>query len=526
MKRFLTLALVGAVALGASSVVFANICAFDPVPAATLLFPFVEMDYNGAATTSFAITNVSSEAVIVHVTVWTDYSDPVLDFNVMLTGYDVQTFNIASILKDGWLPKTGHNANSPVGNRPYSDGPVSKSASVNGYNGAWVADLLDPPQSTEDLYTAGVCTGGNSVGDPSGYGPGTIPASILALFKADFMASNNLAHYYDVDCNDIPPTTPMADDSTYRDRGVWWLDADFNTNRPTWMYVTADVASQCNKAYPDSAIYWDPINPLALNTNVLMGDFFNLNPDTGFSSAHHAVHLEADVDIADVATVSPNNNLLATTFYARYSNTVPASDFREPLGTAWAFRTMDTGDGQYTTDILAFKAQTRMDFVRIPDLNATAGVSRFIASNCLAYTYYSWDEEENVMSGEGPGGGGFSGGEGGYPPPNLLPLETQKVAVSQFNVSDDFGWMLFVWPASNWDNLVGAPAEQYFYQTWMGVQYTAVDGLYTEGLDGVLMANYNCFSDQVLPNLGINYDYVDGLTGEYTKSPMLAGGAK
>ncbi len=36
MKKFLTLALAGAMVLGVSGVAFANICAFDPVPAATL----------------------------------------------------------------------------------------------------------------------------------------------------------------------------------------------------------------------------------------------------------------------------------------------------------------------------------------------------------------------------------------------------------------------------------------------------------------------------------------------------------
>jgi len=121
MKRFLTLALVGAVVLGASSVVFANICAFDPVPAATLLFPFLEVDLGGGpVNSSFAITNVSSEAQIVHVTVWTDYSYPVVDFNVVLTGYDVQTFNLYNLIGMGYLPRTNNNTDSPVGTQPVS----------------------------------------------------------------------------------------------------------------------------------------------------------------------------------------------------------------------------------------------------------------------------------------------------------------------------------------------------------------------------------------------------------------------
>ena len=90
MKRFVTLALVGALVLGASSIVYANVCAFDAVPAATILFPFVSLDYNnpvGGTSTTFSITNVSAEAQIVHVTVWTDFSAAILDFNILLTGY-------------------------------------------------------------------------------------------------------------------------------------------------------------------------------------------------------------------------------------------------------------------------------------------------------------------------------------------------------------------------------------------------------------------------------------------------------
>jgi len=106
MKRFVTLALVSALVLGASSIVYANVCAFDAVPAATILFPFVTLDYNAPLTgvsTTFSITNVSAEAQIVHVTVWTDFSAAILDFNILLTGYDVISMNIRDILINGQL---------------------------------------------------------------------------------------------------------------------------------------------------------------------------------------------------------------------------------------------------------------------------------------------------------------------------------------------------------------------------------------------------------------------------------------
>ena len=146
MKRFLTIAVVGVMALGLASTVYANYCSFDAVPAATLLFPFVAYDYEGGfdgQTTQLAITNVSAEAQIVHITVWTDYSVAILDFNIVLTGYDVARMNIRDILGFGLLPTedaaTGRTDNiwqhllaptapyygSNAGDTPFDDGPYS-----------------------------------------------------------------------------------------------------------------------------------------------------------------------------------------------------------------------------------------------------------------------------------------------------------------------------------------------------------------------------------------------------------------
>ena len=166
MKRFLTLACAGLLALGLASTAYANICAVDVVPAATLLFPFVEFDYDGGATgatTLFAITNVSNEAQIVHITLWTDYSIAILDFNVVLTGYDVQTINIRDILENGMLPYEGNGANiwqdDPWGYTgttanppptPVDDGPFSSSnelygGALNTWFGSWGLGDPEPP---------------------------------------------------------------------------------------------------------------------------------------------------------------------------------------------------------------------------------------------------------------------------------------------------------------------------------------------------------------------------------------------
>src|SRR6476661_642555 len=87
----------------ASAPASAVICTIDEVPAATLLLPYFEVDLgnqwgNG---TLFSVNNASATAVLAHVVVWSDLSVPVLDFNIYLTGYDVQTISLRDLFT-GW----------------------------------------------------------------------------------------------------------------------------------------------------------------------------------------------------------------------------------------------------------------------------------------------------------------------------------------------------------------------------------------------------------------------------------------
>ncbi|HSP17388.1 MAG TPA: hypothetical protein VLV78_21775, partial [Thermoanaerobaculia bacterium] len=81
-------------------------CDIGVAPAATLLLPYFEVDLGTAGTgrtTVFSITNVSPYAQIAHVTLWTDWSFPVLDFNIFLTGYDVQPINLYDVIARGLI---------------------------------------------------------------------------------------------------------------------------------------------------------------------------------------------------------------------------------------------------------------------------------------------------------------------------------------------------------------------------------------------------------------------------------------
>src|SRR6185436_2730421 len=80
----------------------------DVVPAATLLLPYFEVHPEaGRTTTLLSINNADANSVTAHVTLWTHLGVPTLGFDVFLTGYDVQSFDLRDILVLGSLPKTG-----------------------------------------------------------------------------------------------------------------------------------------------------------------------------------------------------------------------------------------------------------------------------------------------------------------------------------------------------------------------------------------------------------------------------------
>src|SRR5579863_7329969 len=110
------LGLVLAGLLVAAAPAAAVICTIDAVPAATLLLPYFEVDLNNpnGLTTLFSINNASASAELVHVVIWSDLSVAVLDFDVYLTGYDIQTINMRDILITGNLPPTASAGQDPA----------------------------------------------------------------------------------------------------------------------------------------------------------------------------------------------------------------------------------------------------------------------------------------------------------------------------------------------------------------------------------------------------------------------------
>jgi len=287
-KTALCLAFLGLLALGGQAV--AVICTIDAVPAATLLLPYFEVDLNNpnGLTTLFSVNNASATAVLAHVTVWTDLSFPVLDFNIYLTGYDVQSLNLRDVLVNGVLPQTASLGQDP------GDHISPKGSFSQDINFASCTGLLPPPLA--------------------------LPASFTAYLKAALTGQ--------------PTVLPNADCGSGDGRCCAAQPFGDNILRG---YVTIDTVSNCTLKFPSDAGYFlAGGGGDATDQNVLWGDAFFVNAAQNFASGNPLVHIEA-------SATNPETSVAGQyTFYGRYVNG-QATDNREPLATNFAVRFLNGG---------------------------------------------------------------------------------------------------------------------------------------------------------------------------------------
>ena len=269
-KLCLCLALVALLGLGGQA--FAVIGTIDAVPAATLLVPYFEVDIANAdgINTLFSINNASATAVLAHVTVWTDQSVPALDFDVYLTGYDVQTISLRDIFVNGNVPITA------------SDGQDPK-------------DTISPQGPVSQDINFASCS---SLPYPSPFVSPPFRAHLQAWLQG----------------NQSPATGNCAG-SKQKD----------NILRG---YVTVDTVNACNLFFPSD---WAFYGPFVTFQNVLWGDVFYVNPAQNFAQGDTVVHIEGCATCFapgdhtfygryNGATAADGREPLPTTMAARFVN--------------------------------------------------------------------------------------------------------------------------------------------------------------------------------------------------------------
>jgi hypothetical protein len=281
MRRIRT-ALFAAMLLPASAVPAAAVIGtIDNVPAATLLLPYFEVDLSDpdGVTTLFSVNNASATAVLAHVVVWSDLSVPVLDFNIYLTGYDVQTINLRDIIVNGVLPRTASDGQDPQ-------------------------DTISPQGDFSQDINFASCTGQLP--------PPPLPASFISHLQLSLTGQSSPI---------------LGNRCAGRNLGD-------NVARG---YVTVDTVNNCTLRFPGDGAYFAPGGQGdATNQNVLWGDFFFIDPGENFAFGETLAHIEADA--ANPETSVPGQY----TFYGRYVSWT-AADNREPLATNFAARFINGG---------------------------------------------------------------------------------------------------------------------------------------------------------------------------------------
>jgi hypothetical protein len=263
-------------------------------PAATLLLPYFEVDFQSPQTaatqTLFTIQNTSSLPQIARVTLWTDWGFPAYSFPVFLGGYDVQGFNLYDLFAAGTVVTTSIDGSAPE-NPTFGSQPA-----LNGANPNFLADVANS-------------------------------------------------------CRDIP--APLAQPLLDELRRMFTTGATTSgctiggTHANAIGYATIDVVATCAARNPTSPGYFS----ILLYDNVLTGDYQQLVPRGGRSYAQGSalVHIRAIPEGGPAGTVVATS--LPYTFYDRYTVAQPSRtmDRRQPLPSVFAPRFIAGGPGALNT---------------------------------------------------------------------------------------------------------------------------------------------------------------------------------
>jgi hypothetical protein len=419
----LAVAALFAVATGANAIT----CTQDHRPAATLLIPYFQATFNpdgtilgtGAAALDTLVTigNASSAPMIAHVAVWSERTELVLDFNIALTGFDIQSFSVASILR-GNLPQTpvnqSHVSNVKDSNQVTLTGDVCQRnlsavvyPTVGGFLRVRPANGLTANSLDNQLATAQYQAG---------------PFSTVFLFQVidslDKTADSNT-------CSPGPPVDQVI------------------TN-PIHGYITIDHVNYCTLGNPNDPTYYT-LDAIGMENN-LWGDYI-FTSGTGLNTiGFPAVALEADNPSLTDVTAAPTT--LAgvpgrRTFYRRYVTTadpagcanafpLPQSaydcgggDQREPLGLKYAARWFDSAPS-----VTSFFNVWRASAVPSTVSGGLADLLGFAVGKCntsestVSLSFY--DEDENtVLTGTCP--------SPCTQPTFNFPLETQRSSITAFS---------------------------------------------------------------------------------------------
>ena len=438
IKRFGALLAIACLTLLGSSAT-AEIGTIDAVPAATLLLPYFEVDpaSSTGVNTIFSINNASAAATIAHVVIWSDLTVPLLDFNVYLTGYDVESVNLYNLIVNGNLPRTA-DAGRDTGTDSIS--PQGAAGLANVDDGT--AGIGNGLQNPEDIVIA-TCAG-------------SLPLSTIPGLLQDRLLDG------------------LSGGPTEFDGGRC-----VGTNQGDGIlrgYITIDNADECSLEFPGDPNYFNGV--VVSNENQLWGDYFIIDQAEDFAFGETLVHIEASDELN---TGVPNTSY---TYYGRYVG-FDGSDAREALGNESANRYLQGGGFDGGTDLIVWRDSG--DTITLDE----DGAGGFVCGDSTPYDIFPLNEDLVVAFNEQEDWEVLCTGTQTpvSPPipgdPPCFPWETQRVPFEDLDGSFNFGWLYL-------DLSVPGNDALYDEQAWVVVQMSAL-GRFSVGYDAIQLNNLTGF---------------------------------
>ena len=410
-------------------------CDIGVYPAATLLLPYFEVaEDRGGENTIFTITNVSAGDVIAHVVLWTDYSYPVIDFNIYLTGYDVQSINLWDVIWDGIIAPETDAKDAGTGT---DISPEGDNSGDDGWNESDSANCDELPGELDSFFTDRM---------QSAFVDGTVEA----VAGTDFD-----------ECDTVG-----------------------NEHENAVGYATIDVSDTCNVALPtDGDEYFE--NEIGF-ANVLIGDFQQINSDNDFAQGNPMVHIRAVPEGTDDSDTETNFD---RTFYSRYQTQVagvPGTvDRRQPLPSVFAARWINLGENDWQTYFKIWRegvtdAPASTDCDAVPD-NGQLAVTETVV----------FDEDEN-------GTGITTEDEIVSPSPGVEGIELPETSLTAIDDDDLFpqgldssaGWVYFNLDYGTSTTYPGTSDadNEFASQNWVVISMRA-EGRYSVDFDAAALGN-------------------------------------
>ncbi|MCP3962089.1 MAG: hypothetical protein GY719_29960 [bacterium] len=443
MRRVVPLlALTCLLALGGQS--FAELCTIDAVPAATLLLPYFECGLTPteddpvasarSVDTFFSVNNASAAPAVVHVVLWGDWSQPSIDFNIFLTGYDVETLSLCDMFNNGNLPITSHAWNDPTDQiSPHGRRLDDNEGTLWEQSGPHPG-LSENPQwdsASEVVTPEGGIAGCGPEGVDCPRFPGcdtNLPLGVNPVLVGTFAERVRCGHTgRGLACDQVSCIGQVHDETGAGGN-------DFIARG----YITIDNVTDCNLLFPGQAGYFG--SGLTSEVNQLWGDWFIVQD--GRAWGDNLVAIEA----SESGAFLPGDH----TFYGRYVDGL-ATDQREPLASTWATRYFQPNAlFPGGTDLLVWRdSKCRVSTSGFDnDCTPTSGTPPWWPLDETQVVAFDTQEDAYELCTDTPGvpgGGGISPPLPDQPGEGIqcFPLETGRYEVGAGDLAPpyDFGWM-------------------------------------------------------------------------------------